>query len=73
ERLLANTCELCGSQENVQVHHVRGLKDLHRKGRGEKPRWVKVMAARRRKTLVVCESCHDDIHAGRRSRHATGS
>ncbi|WP_235019041.1 hypothetical protein [Tolypothrix sp. NIES-4075] len=23
-RLLANTCELFGSQENVQVHHVRG-------------------------------------------------
>ena len=32
ERLLANACELCGSQENIQVHHVRGLKDLHRKG-----------------------------------------
>lgn len=29
-RLLANTCELCGSQENVQVHHVRALKDLNR-------------------------------------------
>lgn len=68
ERLLANTCELCGSQENIQVHHVRGLKDLHRKGRGEKPRWVKVMAARRRKTLIVCEGCHDDIHAGRSSK-----
>jgi hypothetical protein len=24
-----------------------------------------VMAARRRKTLVVCRPCHDDIHAGR--------
>lgn len=65
ERLLAQTCELCGSHKAIQVHHVRALKSLQRKGRSEKPRWVKVMAARRRKTLIVCEKCHDDIHAGR--------
>jgi group II intron reverse transcriptase/maturase len=65
ERLLASTCELCGSQEHIQVHHVRALKDLTRKGRGDKPAWVQTMAARHRKTLVTCESCHDEIHAGR--------
>ena len=64
-RLMANTCELCGSQENVQVHHVRALKDLHKKGRTEPPYWVQIMAARQRKTLVVCQQCHMDIHAGR--------
>jgi group II intron reverse transcriptase/maturase len=71
ERLLADTCELCGSQEQVQVHHVRHLKDLQRKGRGEKPAWVRVMAARHRKTLVVCRACHGAIHRGhpRRQRH----
>src|SRR6266702_2246358 len=26
--------------------------------------WVKQMAARRRKTLVVCRKCHDSIHTG---------
>jgi hypothetical protein len=26
QRLLAETCELCGSQEHVEVHHVRALK-----------------------------------------------
>ena len=66
ERLLADTCELCGSHDHVEVHHVRALKDLHRKGQAEKPAWVAVMAARHRKTLVVCQRCHDDIHAGRR-------
>jgi group II intron reverse transcriptase/maturase len=65
KRLLAQTCELCGSQENIQVHHIRALKDLHRPGRAAKPAWVQVMAARQRKTLVVCRSCHADIHAGR--------
>lgn len=68
ERLLTDTCELCGSRENVQVHHVRSLKDLQRKGRAEKPEWVKKMAARQRKTLIVCHKCHTDIHAGRGTR-----
>ena len=65
ERLLADTCELCGSTVKVQVHHVRALKDLRKKGRAKPPAWMEVMAARRRKTLVACASCHADIHAGR--------
>ena len=65
ERLLADTCELCGSKVKVQVHHVRALKDLRQKGRAKPPAWMEVMAARRRKTLAVCASCHVDIHAGR--------
>jgi predicted metal-binding protein len=27
--------------------------------------WVKRMASRRRKTLVVCTRCHQDIHRDR--------
>ena len=65
KRLLADTCELCGSREHVEVHHIRALKDLQRKGQDERPRWVQIMAARRRKTLVACRKCHQDIHAGR--------
>ena len=65
QRLLANACELCGSTVKVQVHHIRAMKDLRRKGRGKPPVWVEMMATRRRKTLVVCASCHADIHAGR--------
>lgn len=65
QRLLAHTCELCGSRERVQVHHVRALKDLQQPGRPHKPEWVQIMVARRRKTLVVCQRCHTDIHTGR--------
>lgn len=32
ERLLAQTCELCGSHEHIEVHHVRKLADLVSKG-----------------------------------------
>ncbi|MDX9859242.1 MAG: reverse transcriptase domain-containing protein [candidate division Zixibacteria bacterium] len=65
ERLLADTCELCGSHDGVQVHHIRAMKDLKTMGRTVKPLWVQVMAARSRKTLVLCHSCHVNVHAGR--------
>jgi group II intron reverse transcriptase/maturase len=67
-RLLAQACELCGSREQIQVHHIRALKDLRRRGQAERPLWVKMMAARQRKTLVVCRACHTAIHAGRAVR-----
>ena len=63
-RLLADKCELCGSSEDIQVHHVRALRDLNSRGRKPKPDWIQVMAARRRKTLVVCRSCHLKVHGG---------
>jgi hypothetical protein len=64
ERLLADTCERCGSRESVEVHHVRRLADQARQGRRAAPDWLRIMAARRRKTLVVCRKCHEGIHAG---------
>jgi group II intron reverse transcriptase/maturase len=68
KRLLQNTCEICGSKDNLSVHHIRGLKDLKQKGRREKPLWVQIMAAMQRKTLVVCGYCHAAIEAGRPTR-----
>jgi hypothetical protein len=67
-RLLAEECELCCSRENVQVHHIRKLADLKKKGRKEKPLWEQTMIARQRKTLVVCHECHVAIHAGKPTR-----
>jgi hypothetical protein len=71
QRLLAETCELCGSHQDSDVHHIRALKDLKQHGRPEKPAWVKTMAARRRKTLVVCRTCHRNIHQGQSPQHHT--
>jgi len=66
QRLLAQRCEHCGSEDGpFEVHHVRRLADLDRPGRRERPLWVKRMAARQRKTLVVCDRCHQDIHRDR--------
>src|SRR5262249_39763190 len=68
QRLLAQKCELCGAEGTCQVHHVHKLADLDRPGQDEKPPWIKRMAARRRKTLVVCRGCHEAIHRGRPKR-----
>lgn len=72
KRLLAEMCELCGSTDDVQVHHIRALKDLKQAGKKERPLWQQVMAARQRKTLVVCRVCHTAIHQGETQHaHAT--
>jgi len=68
QRLLADTGELCGSGNQVEVHHIRALKDLNPRAKAHQPEWATRMAARRRKTLVVHRLCHEDIHVGRPTR-----
>jgi retron-type reverse transcriptase len=68
QRLLAQACEVCGATESCEVHHVRKLADLSTPGRRETPLWVRRMAARRRKTLVLCQQCHEAIQRERPSR-----
>ncbi|WP_329845200.1 hypothetical protein [Xenorhabdus bovienii] len=69
-RLLAQTCEICGiTDSHFEVHHIRKLSVLNQRGRKEKPMWIKQMASRRRKTLVVCVKCHEEIHRVRSARH----
>jgi hypothetical protein len=54
---------MCEHAGNLRVHHVRKLADLDRLER-PKPAWARLMAKRRRNTLVVCDTCHDSIHDG---------
>lgn len=65
QRLMANACEICGSSENVEVHHIRKLSDLKKQGSDPNTGWKALMAKRRRKTLVVCRTCHVAIHNGK--------
>ena len=60
QRLQAGKCELCGAEGNIEVHHVKRLKDLQ----GKKP-WEIQMIGRQRKTLAVCIPCHNKIHDGK--------
>jgi hypothetical protein len=61
KRLNRKRCEYCETTGGpFEVHHVRKLKDVA-KG---KAFWQRMMAARRRKTLILCFNCHHQLHAG---------
>lgn len=60
-RLRANKCENCGKENtNIEIHHVRKLKDLQGKNF-----WESLMIARKRKTLALCLECHKKLHCGK--------
>ena len=59
-RLLNNVCELCGSTKDIEMHHIRALKDI----RKNKSLWAKKLSAMNRKTIAVCKECHNKIHNG---------
>jgi group II intron reverse transcriptase/maturase len=61
-RLRTGRCELCEHRAKVEIHQIPKLADLTRTGQPQ-PAWAQLMAARRRKTLIVCNPCHDTIHA----------
>ncbi len=61
DRLKAEKCELCGKNNcDIEIHHVRKLKDL-----SSKSYWEKFMIARNRKTLALCKDCHEKLHSGK--------
>ena len=70
-RLLSGRCELCGRSGKVQVHHIRKLADLDKLGQPERPAWAAIMAKRRRKSLVICQHCHDEIHDSQQAAKIT--
>ncbi len=60
-RLNARVCEYCETTVGpFQVHHIRKMKDV----KNGKATWQKMMAARNRKTLILCERCHRLLHTG---------
>lgn len=61
DRLFAQRCEYCGATGGpCEIHHSRKLADMK-----DTPLWKQVAAARRRKRIVLCQSCHQALHAGR--------
>jgi len=63
DRQNAKQCAACGRTDRpCQVHHVKGLADVAHLGLA-----TKMKAARARRTRVLCDLCHADIHRGRLS------
>jgi group II intron reverse transcriptase/maturase len=56
---LENSCILCGSEEKIEIHHVRKL------SKAKKKDYLSTMMARmNRKQIPVCQKCHIKIHKG---------
>jgi hypothetical protein len=61
-RLNAGQCEYCETRQGpFEVHHIRKMKDVAQK----KELWQRMMAARYRKTLILCRRCHHLLHDGK--------
>jgi len=50
-------CYVCGSVENVEMHHVRKISDIKTKDQRSK-----VMIAVNRKQLPLCKKHHYEVH-----------
>ena len=61
-RLAQRHCELCEKPGQVQVHQVRKLADVTAAPGRPQPAWAQLMTRMRRKTLIVCGPCHEEIH-----------
>ena len=61
---LSGVCSMCGSESNIEMHHVRGLKDLKGLERSER-----IMIAINRKQIPLCQTCYLKVH-GKKKRLA---
>lgn len=58
--LLGGPCVACGSEQQIQVHHVKKLSKFNNKLKGI----AKIHSTLNRKQVSVCKSCHNKIHNG---------
>ena len=61
ERLLNSACAICGSTENIEMHHINKMKNI----KGNKSEWTIKMMAMNRKTIPLCHKCHSNITYGK--------
>ena len=56
--MLFKDCSICGSKDNIEMHHIKHLRGEKLKG------FNKLMGKLKRKQLPVCKECHVKIHNG---------
>lgn len=57
---LDQPCANCGSEENIEMHHVKHIKTINTK---LEP-FDKLLAMINRKQVPLCSKCHDKVHSG---------
>jgi group II intron reverse transcriptase/maturase len=58
--ILDDPCLICDSKQDIEMHHLKHLKNTKDKGT-----LIKIMSKIRRKVIPLCRSCHVKVHAGR--------
>jgi len=58
-------CAICGTLDNIEIHHMRTVKDVRVKTRTY-TQWV---GAFRRKSMPLCKEHHHLLHAGKLTRY----
>ncbi|MDX8037650.1 reverse transcriptase domain-containing protein, partial [Lentzea sp. BCCO 10_0856] len=71
KRLMSGRCEVCKQKGEIRVRQIRRLADSG-KSKTLLPEWVDIMVKRRRKTIMVCDRCHGDIHKQDAGHRFTG-
>lgn len=58
---LGDPCCICGSDDRVEMHHVRAVR---KSGKNINKGFDRLMGVINRKQIPVCRTCHENIHAG---------
>lgn len=58
--ILNKPCLICGATVDIQMHHLRHLKNTK-----DKSTLIKIMSRLNRKTVPLCVPCHNKVHTGK--------
>ena len=62
-KMFDQRCKACGSNENIQIHHVRKIRDSSKKIKMDY--LTSMMARMNRKQIPLCAECHSKLHSGK--------
>jgi len=60
--VLDSTCTVCGTSENIEMHHVRKLRESTRAIKMDY--MTSMMSRMNRKQIPICKPCHIKYHRG---------
>jgi hypothetical protein len=65
ETNLMKSCLICGSKNNIEMHHLRTIKDVVAKWRSGNITFEQWKGAALRKQVPLCSYHHDQYHHGK--------
>ena len=60
--MFESSCLVCESNENIEIHHVRKLRDSSKSIKNDY--FTAMMSRMNRKQVPLCKRCHINVHRG---------